>query len=194
MKKKFLVFTVASSFLLLTTGCGGSSSDAKDTKSDSPVEANNETEEEEEDATEVVAPEPAAAAALDFSSSQEASDAYKSLLEEYQTAMADGDANAEELKTQLEEIMTYSKGKFQSAELKAMSDLSKFALKIGAGQKVDLDKAFKAYGKAFDAMKELGGKDVENATKAMKSALKGAAGAYGAADAYGDALDELDDY
>jgi hypothetical protein len=161
MKKTILRLSIYSLMLFAVTSCGSSSNDMDSAEMDMP-EMTDETLED---------------AAEDFSSlttAEDAMDEYKDLLEEYSDLVADGDAEAAaELKSKLDDLKAFAEGEFGSDELKALTDLSKLAIQLEAGKMVDLDKAFDAYDKSLEMLKEIPmDAETEEALNEAKDAMK----------------------
>jgi len=160
MKKKFinvsLILTI-STFTL--TSCGGSSENQEDVSEDMEMIDEEKIEEEVEK--------------LDVSSLTSAEDAmneYKTLLENYADLVKNGSIDeAEVLKAELDELKAFSEDKWGAVSLKAMANLSKYALQIEAGKEVDLNDAFNAYDKSMEVLKNMPGMDAES-EKAMDEA------------------------
>jgi hypothetical protein len=160
MKKKFIYVSLFMTLSVFTfSSCGGSSSEPEEDLTD-------QTEMVEEEITEE-------ADKLDvnsFTSADEAMEEYKTMLENYADLVKSGStAEAEALKAQLDELKSFSEDKWGAASLKAMANLSKYALQIEAGKDIDLDDAFKAYDKSLEVMKNMPGMDAES-EKAMDEA------------------------
>jgi predicted DNA-binding protein YlxM (UPF0122 family) len=142
MKKTILTLACFSFLFFSMTSCGGSSEPKEmDTQIEAPV------------AEEPVAEE------NDFSSLTTAEDAmneYKSMLEDYADKVKNGEVDAaKELKTKLDELKTYAEGQFDMKEIKALSDLTKLAVQLESGKNVDLNKAFNAYEKSLEMLKDM---------------------------------------
>jgi uncharacterized membrane protein YqiK len=179
MKKIILPIGILAFSAFTLVNCGGKGDEAAQ-KSDA-----KEPEQKEELADETSAVEEEST--QDFSSAQEASDAYKAALEKYAEAMESGNKEeAEALKAELKSIQELAGSKFAAKELEALSKLAEVSMKLEKGQKVDLNNAFKAYGKAMEAygaaMEGLtNDPSVRDAMKASGQAMK----------AYGDAMDAM---
>ena len=105
-----------------------------------------------------------------FASADEAMEQYKTLLEEYADLVKSGSTEeAEALKAQMEELKSFSEGKWGAASLEAMANLSKYALDIESGKDINLDDALNAYDKSLDAIKNMPGMDAES-EKAIEDA------------------------
>lgn len=142
MKKTILTLACFSFLFFSMTSCGGSTEPKEmDTQTEAPV------------AEEPVAEE------NDFSSLTTAEDAmneYKSMLEDYADKVKNGEVDAaKELKTKLDELKTYAEGQFDMKEIKALSDLTKLAVQLESGKNVDLNKAFNAYEKSLEMLKDM---------------------------------------
>ena len=169
MNRKFIyvsLFVAMSTFTL--TSCGGSSeSEEATTEETKPTEEVADAEEGTEETEK-----------LDVSSltsADEAMNEYKTMLESYADLVKNGSVDeAEELKAQLEELKSFSEDKWGAASLKAMTDLSKFALQIESGKDVNLDDAYDAYDKSMEAIKNMPGMDAETekAMEASQDAMK----------------------
>lgn len=160
MKKKFInvsLILAISTFTL--TSCGGSSENQEDVSEDMEMIDEEKIEEEVEK--------------LDVSSLTTAEDAmneYKTLLENYADLVKNGSIDeAEALKAELDELKAFSEDKWGGESLKAMANLSKYALQIEAGKEVDLNDAFNAYDKSMEVLKNMPGMDAES-EKAMDEA------------------------
>jgi hypothetical protein len=162
MKRKFIyvsLFLTMSMFVF--TSCGSSSEPKEELTDNMEIVDEEKTEETEE---------PEKLDVTSISSSDQAMDEYKNLLENYAELVKSGSKEeAEALKTQLDELKSYSEGKWGAESLKAMTTLSKYALQIEAGKDVDINDALKAYEKTFEVMKNMPGMDAET-EKAMGDA------------------------
>ena len=164
MKKTILRLSIYSFRLFAVTSCGSSSDDMDNAEMDMP-EMTDEVALEEEDFS-------------SLTTAEDAMDEYKDLLEEYSDLVADGDAEAAaELKSKLDDLKTFAEGEFGSDELKALTDLSKLAIQLEAGKMVDLDKAFDAYDKSLEMLKDIPmDAETEEALNDAKDAMKGLEG------------------
>jgi hypothetical protein len=159
MKKKFIYVSLFMTLSVFTlSSCGNSS--------ESETSSTEKTETSGKDSTEV-------AGKFDensFASADEAMEQYKTLLEEYADLVKSGSTEeAEALKAQMEELKSFSEGKWGAASLEAMANLSKYALDIESGKDINLDDALNAYDKSLDAIKNMPGMDAES-EKAIEDA------------------------
>ena len=167
MKKTILTLSCFSLLFFSLSSCGGSSE---------PKEMDTQIEVPEVE--EPVAEE------NDFSSLTTAEDAmneYKSMLEDYADKVKNGETDAaKELKTKLDELKSYAEGQFEMTEIKALGDLTKLAIQLEAGKNVDLTKAFGAYEKSLEMLKDIPmDADTKDALKQSQDAfdqLKGLGG------------------
>jgi hypothetical protein len=160
MKKKFINVSLILAITTFTlTSCGSSSENQEDVSEDMEMIDEEKIEEEVEK--------------LDVSSLTTAEDAmneYKTLLENYADLVKNGSIDeAEALKAELDELKAFSEDKWGGESLKAMANLSKYALQIEAGKEVDLNDAFNAYDKSMEVLKNMPGMDAES-EKAMDEA------------------------
>jgi hypothetical protein len=159
MKKKFIYVSLFLTFSVFTLSSCGSSSEPEEDLTEE-IEMIEEEVSEEADKLDVTS----------LTSADEAMEEYKSMLEEYADLTKSGSIEeAEALKAQLDELKSFSEDKWGAVSLKAMADLSKYALQIEAGKDIDLDDAFNAYDKSLEVMKNMPGMDAET-EKAMDEA------------------------
>jgi arginyl-tRNA synthetase len=178
MKKIILPIGILAFSAFALVNCGGKGDEAaqkSDAKPEMPEQLAEETSTNEEESVQ------------DFSSAEEASEAYKEALEDYAEAMESGNKEeAEALKAELKSIKELAGSKFAAKELEALNKLAEVSMKLEKGQKVDLDNAFKAYGKAMEAY----GAAMEGMTNdpSVKEAMKASGQVM---KAYGDAMDAM---
>lgn len=145
MKKTVFTFACFSMLFFSLPSCGGSSSESDDA-STTTEKVEMEDDQEENQTSDLSS----------ISSAEEAMTMYKTRLEEYAEAVKSGNSeSANELKEQLDELKKYAETNFEMAQLKAMADLSKLALDLEAGKNVDLKKAFGAFEKSMEALKNI---------------------------------------
>ena len=152
MKKKFIYVSLFMTLSVFTFSSCGSSSEPE-------ANSTEQTDMAGKDSTEVAGKFDESS----FASADEAMEEYKTLLEEYAELVKSGSTEeAEVLKAQMEELKSFSEGKWGAASLEAMANLSKYALDIEAGKDIDLDDALNAYDKSLEVMKNMPGMDAES--------------------------------
>ena len=175
MKTKLIYVSVLiAGFSLALNSCGGSKTD--DSKASVTTPPTSEASADDDDET------GASMGSSDLNlesltSAQDASNKYKEMIAEYAEIVKSGTAAEKDAyKEKMDELESYAKGKFSSAELKAMLSLTKLAVQLEAGKMVDLDAAYEMYGKALgESMKLLNSnEDMNDAIEEAGDAMKGA--------------------
>ena len=178
IKNSIYVSVLIAGFSLALNSCGGSKTD--DSKASVTTPPTSEASADDDDET------GASMGSSDLNvesltSAQDASNKYKEMIAEYAEIVKSGTAAEKDAyKQKMDELESYAKGKFSSAELKAMLSLTKLAVQLEAGKMVDLDAAYEMYGKALgESMKLLNSNEdindaMEEAGDAVKDAQKDA--------------------
>lgn len=162
MKKTMLTLSCIALLFISLSSCGGSSDQEEmDTQTEVPEMDESENGDFEE---------------TDFSSlssAEEAMDEYKSMLEEYADLVKNGDIDeASEIKSKLDELKSYAEGQFEMSEIKALGELTKLAIQLESGKNVDLNKAFDAYDKSLEMLKDMPmDADTKDALKQSQDAM-----------------------
>lgn len=174
MKKKLIYVSVLiAGFSLALNSCGGSKTDDSKASVTTPPTSEASADDDETSAS-------MGSADLNVESlttAQDASNKYKEMIAEYAEIVKSGTAAEKDAyKEKMDELESYAKGKFSSAELKAMLSLTKLAVQLEAGKIVDLDAAYEMYGKALgESMKLLNSnEDLNDAMDKAGDAMKGA--------------------
>ena len=174
MKKKLIYVSVLiAGFSLALNSCGGSKTDDSKASVTTPPTSEASADDDETSAS-------MGSADLNVESlttAQDASNKYKEMIAEYAERVKSGTAAEKDAyKEKMDELESYAKGKFSSAELKAMLSLTKLAVQLEAGKIVDLDAAYEMYGKALgESMKLLNSnEDLNDAMDKAGDAMKGA--------------------
>ncbi len=174
MKTKLIYVSVLiAGFSLALNSCGGSKTDDSKASVTTPPTSEASADDDETSAS-------MGSADLNVESlttAQDASNKYKEMIAEYAEIVKSGTAAEKDAyKEKMDELESYAKGKFSSAELKAMVSLTKLAVQLEAGKMVDLDAAYEMYGKALgESMKLLNSnEDLNDAMEEAGDAMKGA--------------------
>ena len=182
IKNSIYVSVLIAGFSLALYSCGGSKADDKASVT-TPATSGSSAEDDETSAN---AGSVASTGSDDLNvesltTAEDASNKYKEMIAEYAEIVKSGTAAEKDAyKQKMDELESYAKGKFSSAELKAMLSLTKLAVQLEAGKMVDLDAAYEMYGKALgESMKLLNSNEdindaMEEAGDAVKDAQKDA--------------------
>ena len=172
------VSVLIAGFSLGLNSCGGSKADDKASVTTPTTSGSSAEDDETSENTGSVANTGSGELNVEsLTTAQDASNKYKEMIAEYAEIVKSGTAAEKDAyKEKMDELESYAKGKFSSAELKAMLSLTKLAVQLEAGKIVDLDAAYEMYGKALgESMKLLNSnEDLNDAMDKAGDAMKGA--------------------